>query len=158
MKITLLLGLAFGFEAQITWDELLFLAFFSTIVKMRFCLVFDTPRVDASSEAFFTGNDNVIGFGIGYLNILAALSTRVPCKRLNAAPMWTVPRDCASRFCPDSMRMKSVQSCNQCLSGEFSPAKHKRLHSFLNGAFYFNAATTYSPTHFRVQYNRPCGA
>ena len=22
----------------------------------------------------------------------------------------------------------------------------------------FNAATTYSPTHFRVQYNRPCGA
>jgi hypothetical protein len=24
--------------------------------------------------------------------------------------------------------------------------------------FDFNAATTYSPTHFRVQYNRPCGA
>ncbi len=22
----------------------------------------------------------------------------------------------------------------------------------------FNAATTYSPTHFRAQYNRPCGA
>ncbi len=23
---------------------------------------------------------------------------------------------------------------------------------------YFMPATTYSPTHFRVQYNRPCGA
>ncbi len=149
MKITLLLGLAFGFEAQITWEELLFLAFFSTIVKMRFCLVFDTPRVDASSEAFFTGNDNVIGFGIGYLNILAALSTRVPCKRLDAAPMWTVPRDCASRFCNRAISV-SVAS--------FRLQNKKGSIHFLNGAFDFNAATTYSPTHFRVQYNRPCGA
>jgi hypothetical protein len=29
---------------------------------------------------------------------------------------------------------------------------------FLMEPFRFNAATTYSPTHFRVQYNRPCGA
>jgi len=26
------------------------------------------------------------------------------------------------------------------------------------GPFNFKPATTYSPTHLRVQYNRPCGA
>jgi len=26
------------------------------------------------------------------------------------------------------------------------------------GLFNFKPATTYSPTHLRVQYNRPCGA
>src|SRR5581483_5372252 len=36
--------------------------------------------------------------------------------------------------------------------------KTQKAPSFLMGPFRFNAATTYSPTHFRVQYNRPCGA
>jgi hypothetical protein len=36
--------------------------------------------------------------------------------------------------------------------------ERKRPRSFLNVAFYLMPATAYSPTHFRVQYNRPCGA
>ena len=36
--------------------------------------------------------------------------------------------------------------------------KRKRLPTFLLVAFVFMPATTYSPTHFRVQYNRPSGA
>ena len=35
--------------------------------------------------------------------------------------------------------------------------KRQRPHSLLNVAFIM-PATTYSPTHFRVQYNRPGGA
>ena len=34
----------------------------------------------------------------------------------------------------------------------------KRPRSFLNVAFDLMPATTYSPTHFRVQYHRPSGA
>jgi hypothetical protein len=36
--------------------------------------------------------------------------------------------------------------------------KRKGPSRFLSMAFDFMPATTYSPTHFRVQYNRPCGA
>src|ERR1700687_1034783 len=36
--------------------------------------------------------------------------------------------------------------------------KRKRPRSFLNVAFILMPATTYSPTHFRVQYHRPSGA
>src|SRR5229473_6208096 len=38
-----------------------------------------------------------------------------------------------------------------------SAQKEKAVEISLNG-LYFMPATTYSPTHFRVQYNRPCGA
>ena len=35
--------------------------------------------------------------------------------------------------------------------------KEKAIEISLNG-LYLMPAMTYSPTHFRVQYNRPCGA
>ena len=61
----------------------------------------------------------------------------------------------------DRRKKSSVHS----LSRARAPAPHghistkrKRLPTFLLIAFVYMPATTYSPTHFRVQYNRPCGA
>jgi hypothetical protein len=40
----------------------------------------------------------------------------------------------------------------------FTNQKEKAIENYLNGLFNLMPATTYSPTHFRVQYNRPGGA
>ncbi len=54
---------------------------------------------------------------------------------------------------------RSLKGCrDDGFRGIFLPQKTQKAPSFLMGPCEFNAATTYSPTHFRVQYNRPCGA
>jgi hypothetical protein len=60
---------------------------------MRFFLVFDTPSVDANSEALFTGNESVIGLDIA-VYILAGVSI---CEK-GFAQISHDPRSSAVRF------------------------------------------------------------
>ncbi len=64
---------------------------------------------------------------------------------------------------PSNPRFGQILNENKCQrpkdpAGTKERQQRKRPRSFLNVAFDFMPATTYSPTHFRVQYNRPCGA
>src|SRR5439155_26414716 len=70
----------------------------------------------------------------------ATLASHLAFRRRERAALWR-----AGAFCRNPERSEGI-------------SKRKKADHISMIGLYFMPATTYSPTHFRVQYNRPCGA
>src|SRR5438876_7149615 len=70
----------------------------------------------------------------------ATLASHLAFRRRERAALWR-----AGAFCRNPERSEGI-------------SKRKKADHISMIGLYFMPATTYSPTHFRAQYNRPCGA
>ena len=76
----------------------------------------------------------------GHQTEKGTLASHLALRRRERAALWR-----AGAFCRNPERSEGI-------------SKRKKADHISMIGLYFMPATTYSPTHFRVQYNRPCGA